>query len=333
MRRRARLTTAVAGLVLALTASLSGCMTVHGEEAIVPAATRSEARTALNEWLRTFNEAYRDYDPALSGEVQTGTQGEIDRAGLTAAQGLNPAGNAGYEPIEFSETAFHIPQQAGWPKFFLADATDTQSGSHWLMVFTRNSIDERWLVSYRAMLPAAEVPEFRKDKDGYLEDIPADEGNAGLAVAPAELSRLYALYLQSQGQEGSFAPGAGTTDIVAERNDQNTLDPNWQKEWQDSAVEEERFSPVAVRTEDGGALVFFTERFYEKQTWREGVEPPADLGENPPYTVELLEEDSDVSTAVTREFLSVLTAAVPQGDGEIDLLYRSSGGLIRARGE
>ncbi|RKN45901.1 hypothetical protein [Streptomyces hoynatensis] len=325
MRLRGRLATTTAGLVvsLAMAAGLSGCMTVHGEEAVVPAATQDEAEAALEHYVDVNNEAKRDYDAEQNDEIEAGPLGAIDEAGLTARAAEQPNGDPDFEPLELTDTQFHIPQQAGWPKFFVADTKPRGYQNRWLMVFTRNSIDEDWRVSYLATLPAERVPEFAQDDDGYLEDIPLG-GRAGsdLAVAPDEVGAAYADYLQ--GGEGRFSEGRFTTEVLDEREEANSS-PAYQVQFQDAPAEEEDYAPVAMRTGDGGALVFFTMHHDERQT----LAPGQHFNLN--AQVEALLEGTPTQS-LTLHRLAVETATVAEGDGPVDILSEVAG-LITAEGE
>ncbi len=324
MRVRAR----VAGLVVALTAmvaSLSGCMTVHGETAIVPAATQKEAQRALDRWVEVYNDAYETFDPALSERIERGPMGAIDNAVLRAQQELNPDGNPDYEPLELSDTAFHIPQQAGWPKFFLTDSATEGSDSRLLQVFSRNSIDEDWYATYLAVLPETEIPKFAEDEDGYLADLPIGDAAEGLTVAPGDLSANYAKYLQEDPEATElFADGPYTSDVLANRAEENST-PEYEMHYQDDAATEPEHAPVAASTEDGGALVIFATHHFDRQTVAQGYTPTVD-----PLVEALME--GDAVTSVTREWMGMQTALVPEGDGQITLLGRRTG-VTAAQGE
>lgn len=323
MRVRAR----VAGLVgaLAMVASLAGCITVHGATAIVPAATEKEAQEALDRWLETSNRANRDYDPGLNERIESGPMGAIDHASLRALRGLNPDGNPDFRPMELSGTAFHIPQQAGWPKFFVAETTPNLSADRWLLTFSRNSIEEDWYATYLTVLPEAQVPEFAEDADGFLEDMPAGRGYPGLAASPGELSAAYASYLSER--EGPFADGSYTTGVLDHRREENS-NPEYEMNYQDEAIDpaaEPQLAPVAVRTADGGAFVLFTTRYFDRQTVVPGYTPSVD-----PEVEELMEGTAE--TSVTREWVAMQAALVPEGEGDIEIAHRV-GGVVAAQGE
>lgn len=333
MRVRARATTAGAGLAtaLALVASLSGCITVHGEEAVVPATTEEEAEEVFENFVEVTNEANQAYDAELNATIENGPMGAIDHAGLTARGAVDPGGNDDYQPIEFDDVQYHIPQQAGWPKFFVADARPNQQPEEgpeqrWLLVFTRQSIDDDWFATYRSTHVADSVPEFATDDDDYLDDVPVSgfeyREDSGLAIEPNDLSEEYAGFLQEG--SGPFAEGPFTSDIVTQRAEAGE-NPAFQIQYQDLPPEEDDFAPVAIRTAEGGALVFFSAHHHEKQTMAEGETPSVDE-----HTAALMEGTAE--RAVTLNRAAMYVALVPEGDGQAEVTSRVAG-LTSAEGE
>ena len=82
----------------------------------------------------------------------------------------------------------------------------------------------------------------------------------------------------------------------------------------------------AVKTADGGALVFFTTRYYEKRTAYAGTSVPS-----PGKAVEALTE-GEIKQSLTMEFVSNEVALDPKGSGKVDVLGRIQG-LTSAKGE
>ncbi|GAA2401632.1 hypothetical protein GCM10010420_30690 [Streptomyces glaucosporus] len=327
MRTKARGLRAVAVLVAVLTGltGVSGCVTVHGEKAVVPATTEAEAAKVLEEFTKTNNEANRTYDAKLNTTIETGALGAIDQAGLRAKRSVHPDGNPDPSPLELSDARFLIPKQAGWPKFFVADAASNRSrGARWLLVFTRGGIAEKWKASYLAVLAENAVPDFAEDGEGHVEAVPAGE-TARLAMAPEDLGRAYADYLREGGD--AFADGPLTSEVREERK-KSAVSPGARTEWADLPAEDARFAPLGLRTEDGGALVFFTTHHQSKQTVAEGYRPRV----RDPYVKALLEGTPKQSVTYVR--VALQTASVPAADAadrKVRLVYRLQG-LTGAKG-
>ncbi|WP_128983395.1 hypothetical protein [Streptomyces roseicoloratus] len=272
-RRQAdTLLAAVTASVLALGAS--GCVTVHGEREPIPAASEAEAGQAVKDFTDAYNRADKAYDPALDAGVVTGPLGEINQAGLRSRQKTSPGGNKNHVPLELTDARFVIPRKAGWPRWFVADTDsnrDTDKGSgdtRWLLVFVRGSAAEQWEVAYLSILTPDEIPAFKKEA-GYAVPVAADSD--ALAVPPKDLGERYVSFLKD-GQEGPFAPGPHTTGWRDDRRKAGTR-PGLATQYVDQVENRGDFAPLALATEDGGALVFFATRYFERQTAAAGYRP------------------------------------------------------------
>ncbi|MEV0220542.1 hypothetical protein [Streptomyces sp. NPDC050704] len=258
----------IAASVTVLSVTASGCVVVHGEREILPGATKTEAARALKDFTAAYNEANAANDASLDADRVTGALGDIDGAKLKAGEKNQPDGNPDYVPLKLTDTEFTIPEKAGWPRWFVTDsqANKGRGEDRWLLVFTRGGANEVWQVSYLTIMPADDVPEFRKDEDGWAEPVTANA--ADLAVAPRSLSSDYATYLKDGGD--IFAPGTHTSKWRSDRA-KNARRPGLAQQYIDEPLTSGDYAPVGLRTADGGALVFFTTRHYQKQTAAQGV--------------------------------------------------------------
>ncbi|MGW7415887.1 hypothetical protein [Streptomyces sp. NPDC054863] len=324
---------------LALTAS--GCVTVHGELALVPAATKAEAAQALKDFTDAYNKADKAYDPALAAGRVTGALGAINQAGLKARRAQSPGGNRDHRPLALSDTRFLIPKKAGWPRWFVADADsnrDTEGGdkradTRWLLVFVRGGADQLWEASHLLTVRPDELPDFAVDGEGWA--VPAD--GAALQVPPQDLSRAYTAYLQSASDRtpstggaarpASFAPGQNTTLWLASRK-RASQRVGRSTQYLDQELTTGTFAPLGLATKDGGGFVFFASRHFEKQTAARGVP--------------LLDVNADVRALMTgtarstllKERISSQVARVPKKgakDPAVELESRVQG-LVAATG-
>lgn len=250
--------------VLSLTAS--GCVVVHGEREVLPAATKGEAAKALKAFLTAYNKAQRANDRSLDAGHVSGALGDIDGAKLKAGHVTAPDGNSSYKALELTDTTYTIPKKAGWPRWFVADSASNRGSSRWLLVFTRTGADDAWRVTYLTVVAADDVPVFKKDGDGFAEPVPV--GDPALAVAPGKLPARYADYLRDGGD--TFASGA-YTNALRDARKKNASRPGLARQYQDEALTGGAYTPLGLRTKDGAALVFFATRHYEKQTAAKGV--------------------------------------------------------------
>ncbi|MEV7086770.1 hypothetical protein AB0O07_12855 [Streptomyces sp. NPDC093085] len=312
--------------VLSLTAS--GCVTVHGELAVLPSADRGEAARALKDFTEAYNAADKAYDPGLDADRVTGALGAINQAGLKARSVTSPNGNPQHQPLELSDAKFAIPKKAGWPRWFVADTRSNRQSAggqqtRWLLVFLRNGPDQKWKVPYLTIVAADAVPEFRTDDEGLAE--PVEPGSKGLSVAPKDLSAEYASYLED-GEPGHFADGPHTDALREERKKKERL-RGLSTQYIDQAVSSGDFEPLGLATEDGGALVFFTTRYFERLTGAKGVKPEVSKDVQALTT-------GEVTSTLTKEWVSsqaVLVPAADAGDQRVTVAGRLQG-VVAAKG-
>ncbi|MEU8621950.1 hypothetical protein [Streptomyces sp. NPDC048623] len=319
-RRRRSGLAVVAATVLALTAS--GCVTVHGETALIPAASDAEAERALKDFTDAYNKADKAYDPALDADRVTGPLGEINQAGLRSRQATAPDGNKNHTPLELTDAKFTVPRKAGWPRWFVVDADsnrDADKGAddtRWLLVFVRDGASRQWEVAYLSILSPDEVPAFRTE-EGYAVPVAAD--STELAVAPERLGERYVSFLKD-GQQGPFAPGAHTTGWRDDRK-KAAGRPGLATQYVDQAENRGDFAPLGLATEDGGALVFFATRYFERQTAAPGYRPKVGADVRALMT-------GEVKSTITKRWVSSQAALVkPAGtttDG-VEVLGRLQG--------
>lgn len=276
-RRRGltRTTRRAAAVAAAATLSMtaSGCMTVHGEREVIPSLTKAEARVALKKFVSAYNASDAKYDPALDAAVVTGPLGAINQAGLRAKRTNYPDGNPNHTDLKLTDPQFIIPKMAGWPKFWAVEADsnrdrddDPKLDNSWLLVFVRNSAGAAWQAAYLNVVTPGDMPRLTTDKEGLARAV--KPGDASLTVAPKDLSKAYVSYLGKGGDD--FAPGAQTTGW-RETREKNASRPGRATQYVDQPLTDGPYAPVALRTEDGGALVFFTTHHYEKQTASKGL--------------------------------------------------------------
>ncbi|MGD9485666.1 hypothetical protein WDH52_20845 [Streptomyces sp. TRM70308] len=332
MRARVRVAAVAVTLATALTGltGLTGCVTVHGATAVVPAITEAEAERVLARYAEVANEAHATYDPDLVGQVSEGALGAIEQASLTAHRAVAPEGDADHTPFTFTDPRFHIPRQAAWPKFFLADtgvrAGDTES--HWLLMFTRDAVDEDWRAAYRATLAPEDVPRFTEDADGYARALRRGEAEE-LLLDPGELGEAYTDFLQD-GEGDAFAEGDATTGR-RETRAKSAGKATERHQWSDTPADPERYPAMGLATEDGGAAVFFTVHQHTRKTMAEGYTPQV-----PRLMEPLLEGEArqSLTTAyVYQQLVSVPSRAAAEDDGERIVFVDQASGLVSAEGE
>ncbi|MFJ8075748.1 hypothetical protein ACIQ7Q_17880 [Streptomyces sp. NPDC096176] len=330
MRRLGRAATGLAATaVLSLTAS--ACVTVHGEREVVPAATQDEAAKALAAFTDAYNKADKAYDPALDAAHVTGALGAINQAGLKARQVNFPDGNPNHVPLELTDPKFTIPKKAGWPRWFVADTDsnrDRDGGAgdnRWVLVFVRNGAKEGWRAAYLNILTPRQIPAFKTDKDGYAEPVALD--SAAPAVAPRNLSEEYTSYLQN-GKPEHFKAGPHTS-VWRDNRKKSANVLGMTTQYIDQPLDTGDYAPLGLATKDGGSLVFFSMRNFERQTAAKGVRLKV-----VPDVKALL--TGEVKSTITKERVSNQAVIVPRGNGGepgpvVEVLGRLTG-LTAAKG-
>ncbi|MET9912908.1 hypothetical protein ABZZ74_40085 [Streptomyces sp. NPDC006476] len=311
----------IAATVTALSLTASGCVVVHGEREVLPSSTRAEAAKALTQFTAAYNKADKADDSSLDADHVTGALGDIDAARLKAGHRTSPGGNPAHTPLELTNATFIIPKKAGWPRWFVAEAKGNKGGNlHWLLVFTRGSLAEPFQVAYLTLITPGSLPRIRTDKEGWAQAVPAD--SAQLAVAPQDMSRTYTAYLKNGGK--TFADGPHTSGWRADRA-KDAKKPGLVTQYIDEPLTSGDYAPLALRTADGGALVFFTTRRYEKETAAAGASIPT-----PNTSVQAL-TSGEIKQSLTMEFVSNGVAVDPKGSGPVTVVSRLEG-LTSAQG-
>ncbi|MFI1220924.1 MULTISPECIES: hypothetical protein [unclassified Streptomyces] len=338
MTRHPGLGRLTAGLATAtvLCVTASGCVTVHGELEVLPGAKKAEAAQALKDFTDAYNAADKAFDPALDADRVTGSLGAINQAGLKARRTYSPDGNKAHKPLVLDDATYVVPKKAGWPRWFLAntDSNRDQDGgrldTRWLVVFVRSGPDALWKASYLAVVPPSQVPEFDLDEDGLAT--PVEPQDKGLALPPADLSASYTGYLQS-GTPDVFTPSTATSGWRETRR--TTRRAGFSYQYADQPLTGTTFAPLGLRTEDGGALVFFSSKHFERQTAAKGLKPEVNADVKALLT-------GEVNSSLTKERISSQLVHVPPRDaaagsesgsgGRVRMLNRLPG-LVAAKGE
>lgn len=322
-RAGARALRRAAAAVVPVVLAASGCVTVHGEDALVPAVDKADAPGVVKRFVSTSNKANRTLDTELNATVETGVLAAVDEASLKVRRAKHPGGDPDYAPLELSDTRYLVPELRGWPKWFVADTANNRGGDRWLIAFVRDDADSPWKASYLTVLEEGEMPRFATDEDGYAEAVAP--GASGLALAPKELSSAYADYLSAESTGSAFAEGEHTSRLRTARDAEKKTD-RYVTQYVDEPAGETGFAPLALRTADGGALVMFASRHSWKVVYAQGVTVPR-VDE---YTRTLM--SGTPKRAVTRVGIAEQAALVPKGSGGVRILNRIMG-TVAARGE
>lgn len=189
-------------------------------------------------------------------------------------------------------------------------------------MFTRNGLGEPFQAAYLTLVAEGKVPQFKKDADGWAETVPVN--SAELAVPPGEVGQEYATYLKSGGD--TFADGAYTSTWRAAR-EKDGKRPGLVTQYIDEPMTSGDYQPLALRTKDGGALVFFATHLYTKQTAAPGTSIPTNDAVRALTT-------GEIKQSLTMEIVSNSVAVDPPkgaGKQQVTVLGRIQG-LTSAKG-
>ncbi len=200
-------------------------------------------------------------------------------------------------------------------------------GGRWFLAFQRDAAGAPWKVAYLSVLRNAAIPEFAKDAQGYVKAVPAGT-SGGLSVPPGKISETYTRFLQEGG--GDFAPGPQTSGLRKGREERQARFSHeaMRADFSDVAAKPPEYTPLALRTEDGGALVFFASHHYEKQTAARGHSPQV----SNKLVRTMLRGEPKQSVIYTQVAQQAVNVPSQQSGGDIRFLNRLSG-ITGAKGQ
>jgi len=266
-----------AGAALALTAALAaaGCTSTPapagaGTQAgsTTAAVTIAQARQVFASYVTVADRAAAAGDATLALSTVSGVQKTAIAAQLKAAK----SGAGAVTRYRYGTPAFYLLRQEGYPRSFVASVqrtlvagNGTPGGAGWLplapagqvlMVFQQSGATSPWLLSSTSQLPAGvSVPRLATDSAGYVASVPLDSG-AQLA-RPDTAAPLQAAVVD----EGPASPAAKvvaagnlTTGLYAAARGAQTAPRGDVYQWE---LEGSHYASFALRTADGGALVFY----------------------------------------------------------------------------
>jgi len=235
-----------------------GKMASRPAAAVPPPVTMTAARQVLAAYIAGNNAANQARSAARLGRIEGGSSYQLDAGGYRFLTAKDPA-NTGYQAFSFTAAAYYLPRLASYPRWFAVYGTwaGTRSAPfRGFLVFAQAAPRARWLDVLEpyvtAGLPAAAMPQA--GADGTATAVPAGSA-AGLAAAPGSLPAATAARL-----DGAAAPVTMTgLQAPGDQKDQAF----WAARVPRGAGDTDRhyatpYGVYALRTRDGGALVFYS---------------------------------------------------------------------------
>ncbi len=233
-----------------------------------PPLTIAQAQQVLAGYTTVNNEANAKRSGGLLATVEAGSSFAID-AGLYQVQ--QAAGSQPFPPFSPVQATYYLPrgEPAAGPRWFVVQVANAFTSnpakvtSAEYLLFTQSAPGGPWQDTIEPyLLSGADVPRVAVGADGLATAVGADA--ATVAVAPGRLPAATAAALDSTGPGGAGGGQAAVavTGNLADRADLRT----WQAAVRGGQVSD-RHAPAAgadgqefaLRTADGGALVFYTD--------------------------------------------------------------------------
>jgi hypothetical protein len=290
-------------LALLVAATAAGCTsppaattstgTSTGAGRATPALTTTQARGIFDSYVAANVKAAQTNDSALALSVVTGTQHSTLEAMVNHGESVCSAPSSSgegciyrkpqYDQYAYGTPAIYLPEPAGYPRFFVADATQTlkgtaptlgmapTDGTTWvagaevpldgdvLMVFEQASATATWQVASISQLASGmALPRLATDKNGYVPQVPLSA--TSLLARPDVTGPLQAAVVDdgpTSVAAKAVAAGPLTTGIYQGALDHVTglsAPPGDLYQWN---LEGSPYPAFALRTASGGALVLY----------------------------------------------------------------------------
>ncbi|MDN5853040.1 MAG: hypothetical protein L0K86_09370 [Actinomycetia bacterium] len=259
-------------LLVLLLIGLAACGLPTRKEPETPvktAVTRSEATSVFDRYLDVRATAYKLLNPSLLTAVEVGPVLQIDAGAITLHKLLDTlAPRNAVSSTDIRMTEMYAPRFHEYPLWFVAVVSDDDRGLTRVQVFARASSALPWtLVASPEVLSADVIPTLGFDSHDSLEVLPVDR-ESGLGVTPQEVATTYAEALQDP--DSSAAAEIGEDAFVdqvrsADAEISALKGVTYEQTWKPHDVK------YAVRTADGGALVFATFTRKENYKVKDGV--------------------------------------------------------------
>jgi hypothetical protein len=254
------------GKALVMAAAVAGLLAACGpiqkntfESAPLPAVGEANIAKALAEVDDARNEANADRNPELLGTVEGDPLLGISTAIYAYQAQVDPDNADPPSPVGHIRPTSFVPRFTGYPQWFVTAAPWRDGEPGRLEVFTRDSAAAGWIsVIAPELLPGVDFPTLALDAEQYVVPLTPDELD-DLPVSVQALATAHAEALSTgaaDGLGGKLADDPWTTsrrDADAAAAAAVGEAANVQAAYAVGAT-----LPQALRTQDGGALVWYT---------------------------------------------------------------------------
>lgn len=313
---------AVATLVC-LVLALGGCALPRERDDAPPSTVpvdAAEVERVLARYASVRATAADLLDPKPLSTVESGAVLSIDTGSFEVAQRLAKAAGGDQEGGEVVQVA--TPRFTRYPLWFVVEVRDRAAEVNRVQVFQRASAVDPWfLVESPQTVLTTTLPELRR-RGGVVLAVPPDS-RTGMAVSPQEAADRYAAALADPSSpEASSVAQDDFREQMRETAERNAAlrDVTFSQTWSAGEVQH------ALRTADGGALVFATLERTDSYEVGEGVR--VTWPDDSPQKALL---ESGVSSSGSLRYLHQVLIVVPGGSGKPRVIGQY-GGVVEAEG-
>ena len=307
-----RITVALAVVALAAT-GCGGIRANAGEPSTPPPPlSKAAAKTVLANYVAARDRADRTMNDKLLATFESNPSLQVDLADYAWARFDK---NKSYDSYEFVEPTFFIPGIAGYPKWFMTKSRESPNSDRpTVMIFQRQRAGGPWHQVFTSSLhDVSGMPKPATNPDGSLQA--AADTDASAAMTPKATMNAYARYLNKDGAVAAayrIEPDLDTGKLISSRanNIARLAACCTVTESYSTAADEPAY---ALRTTDGGLLVFFALHRTETMTVTEG-DYYIDSDQSPWNT-------ETHAARVTKEYVYELMVKVPpKGSGNLTVI-------------
>jgi hypothetical protein len=333
--------TLAAAAVLGLLATTAACdaAATPGPAALSPApatahpqVTKADAEKQLAVYLDLNNRANASLDDTLLAQYETGASLVIDKAGYQSYR-LAAKDPSEVKPFGVVDVSYFPVRSTAYPRLFLMkgqrrnlDGTTLQDGwNYWL--FRQETADGPWLQFSSPVgdeRDSAPQPDLGADAEGLVTEVPVDAG--GLLIPPRDLAANYAARVLGKPLPAKEVQFVGLDKWPSNSAEERARMKRWAKETERAAPAAE-YPTYALRTKDGGALVFTTISYqiHCKPLPGKGVTDSSGTG--------FLKQNTPYAGFMEKNYLLNLLAYVPPAGGSSGIrVLGTYSGILSASG-
>jgi len=333
-----RITLAAVAILGLLTITACEAGTAPGPAASSPAptpthpqVTKAEAETHLAAYVALNNKANAKFDEKLLAQYETGASLVIDKAHYRAVKSAKKT-PPGFKPFDLRDAEYFPVRSTAYPRVFLTrghqrnlDGTKSQSGWKY-QLFRQETEGGPWLQFFS---PVGEIkdsepqPEVATDAEGLATEVPLDASE--LLIPPSKFAANYTARLLGKPLPEKNVQFVGVDTWTSSQAAYRKKLKQFAKVIERAAPSTEHLS-YALRTKDGGALVFATISYKirldpHKNSWVTDTSGTGFLKQNTPYR-----------GFMEMNYLLNLLAYVPPAGGSKIRMIGSYSGMTSASG-